>query len=264
MSLRKHDNFESARQAASALIKKFAIADPSEIVVEDIAMAQGVLVLEGKLRGCEARLVRRKDRGIIRVRDDIQSDGRKKFAVAHELGHWELHGDISQFHVCTETDLRNYSGSNPEIEANTFAGELLMPSSLLRPLCRSIEPSLSAIKNLAEKFATSLTVSAIRFVEEQRENCIVVLSENGRVAWWRTKDKDNSSGLWIDSKQKIHQDSAAWECFHDGIVATKMQRVPTVAWFQDLRYQRRMEVYEQSMKLGTYSGVLTLLWILGD
>jgi len=227
-------------------------------------MARGVLVLEGKLHGCEARLVRKKDSGIIRVMDDIRNEGRKRFAVAHELGHWELHGEISQFHVCTEADLRNYSGSNPEIEANAFAGELLMPSSLLRPLCRSVEPSLAAIRDIAEKFGTTLTATAVRFVEENKEYCLIVFSENSKVTWWRAKDKESSSELWIDPRQKIHQDSAAWECFHDGAVVTKMQRVPTDAWFQNLRYTKRMEVYEQSMKLGNHLAVLTLLWILEE
>lgn len=258
------DDFATARQAAATLIKRFSITDPREIVVEDIAMTRGVLVLEGRLHGCEARLVRKKDSGIIRVRDDIQNEGRKRFAMAHELGHWELHGDISQFHVCTEADLRNYSGSNPEIAANAFAGELLMPSSLLRPMCRSVEPRLAAIKDLAEQFGTSLTAAAVRFVEENKENCTVVFSEHGKVNWWRAKDKDSASGLWIDPMQKIHQDSAAWECFHDGIATTKMQRVPTDAWFQNLRYIKRMELYEQSMTLGNYPAVLSLLWVLED
>lgn len=137
-----------------------------------------------------------------------------------------------------------------------------MPSSLLRTLCRSVEPSLVAIKDLAEKFGTLLAATAIRFVEEQKENCIVVLSENSKVAWWRAKDKESSFEHWIDPRQKIHQDSAAWKCFHDGIVVTRMQQVPATTWFQGFHCKRRIEVYEQSMKLGNYLAVLSLLWVL--
>jgi Zn-dependent peptidase ImmA (M78 family) len=256
------DNLELARGAAAGLIKRFAFTKPEEIVVEDIAMTRGVLVIAGNLHGSEARLVRRRNKGIIRVRDDIPDGGRKRFAVAHELGHWELHGDISQFYACSEADLRNYSGSAPEIEANAFAGELLMPTTLFRPMCRSVEPRLCAIKELADKYGTSLTSTAVRFVEENKENCIVVFSENGKVTWWRAKE--NSSSTWIDPHQKIHQDSAAWECFHDGVGITRMQRVPADAWFQNLRYRKRLEVYEQSMKLDGYSAALILLWIVED
>lgn len=256
------DNFSNARLAAAGLIKRFAFTRPEEIVVEDIAMARGVLVVEGRLQGSEARLVRKKDKGVIRVRADIPENGRKRFAVAHELGHWELHGHISQFQVCSEADLRNYSGSDPEIEANVFAGELLMPTALFRPICRPAEPGLESIRELASKFGTTLTSTSVRFVEENKENCIVVFSENDKVTWWRAKD--SSPSTWIDARQKIHKDSAAWECFHDGVTSTRMQRVPSDAWFQDLRHRKRMEVYEQSMKLGNYSAVLTLLWVLED
>lgn len=254
------NNLARAREAAAALIKKFVITQPEEIAVEDIAMARGVVVLDGRLNGSEARLVRRKDKGIIRVRDDIPDGGRKRFAVAHELGHWELHGAISQFHECSEADLRNYSGSAPEMEANAFAGELLMPTSLFRPLCRTTEPGLGPIKELAEKFGTSLTSTAVRFVEENKENCFVVFSENDKVTWWRAKE--SSPNTWIDSRQKIHTDSAAWECLHDGVASTRMQRVPTEAWFQNLRHRNYVEVYEQSMKLGHHLAILSLLWVL--
>lgn len=252
------DNLSKARDAAVGLVKRFAFTQPEEIVVEDIAMARGVFVVEGRLQGSEARLVRRKDKGVIRVRADLPDGGRKRFAVAHELGHWELHSEVSQFHVCSESDLGSYSGSEVEIEANVFAGELLMPTVLFRPMCRTVEPGLGVIKDLATKFGTSLTSTAVRFVEENKENCVVVFSENDRVSWWRAKEQ---SCFWIDPHQKIHNDSAAWECFHDGVASTRMQRVPTDAWFHK---RKSMEVYEQSMKLGNYSAVLTLLWILED
>jgi len=58
--------------------------------------------------------------------------------------------------------------------------------------------------------------------------------------------------------------TGATSCFQDGAASTRMQRVPADAWFQDFRYRKRMEVHEQSMKLGNYSTVLTLLWVLED
>ncbi|MDD5286789.1 MAG: ImmA/IrrE family metallo-endopeptidase [Desulfuromonadaceae bacterium] len=256
------DNTSKARETAAELVKRFAFNKPDEIIIEDIAMACGVLVAEGGIQGSEARLVRKNDKGIIRVRADIPEGGRKRFAVAHELGHWKLHSDISQFYLCSEADVRDYGGSAPEVEANVFAGELLMPGILFRPMCRSIEPSINLLKELAQTFGTSLTSTAVRFIEESRENCIVVFSENGKVKWWRAKE--HSPETWIDSHQKIHQDSAAWECFRDGAMSTKMKRVPTEAWFQDLRHRRRFEVYEQSMKMGKYPLVLSLLWIIEE
>jgi Zn-dependent peptidase ImmA (M78 family) len=262
MLVRQQDNYSAARLSASRLIRRFAISQPEEIMVEDLAMASGVLVVEGTLHGSEARLVRKQDKGIIRVKSGAPESGRRRFSVAHELGHWFLHGDVSQFHVCTEGDLRNYIGSNQEAEANTFASELLMPTPLFKPACWGIEPGIASIKELADKFGTSLTSTAVRFVEENKENCIVVFSENSQVSWWRAKE--GMSDLWIEPRQKIHSDSAAWECFHDGVAVTTMQRVPANSWFKSLRYGKRMEIYEQSMKLGKLPLVLSLLWVIEE
>jgi len=49
LKVRGKANILNARYAATNLIKKFAITKPAEIVLEDIAMAVGVLVIEDNL-----------------------------------------------------------------------------------------------------------------------------------------------------------------------------------------------------------------------
>jgi hypothetical protein len=42
-----------------------------------------------------------------------------QFAVAHDLGHWLLHKNVSQVLACTSEDMvAKYKASPPEIEAN--------------------------------------------------------------------------------------------------------------------------------------------------
>lgn len=80
---------------------------------------------------------------------------RRRFTVAHELGHCCLHGDSLQDGY---VEFRNNSnnGSVKEIEANTFAGELLIPKhSLNNIINRLVKPSITA---LAEIFEVSLPV----------------------------------------------------------------------------------------------------------
>jgi Zn-dependent peptidase ImmA (M78 family) len=144
-------------------------------------MALGVLVVVGRLDGAAARLVRQGSKGIIRISDRITVSGGQRFAAAHEIGHWEMHGEYSQLFLCTESDMRDYDRSPLEIEANTFASELLMPSVLIRPLCQDADPSLTLVGQLAEQFRTLRTATAIRLVSESTRKCMVVYSENGRV-----------------------------------------------------------------------------------
>ncbi len=128
-------NLTRARFTADKLIKRFAITRPEDIALEDIAMTLGILVIDDHLEGAEARLLRKGGKGIIRVKADIPEIGRRRFAIAHEIGHWELHADLSQWALCSEADVLGYSGSPPEIEANAFASGLLMPTPLFRPRC---------------------------------------------------------------------------------------------------------------------------------
>lgn len=248
------------RHAAATLIKRFAITHPEEIVLEDIAMALGILVLEDNLEGAEARLVRKEKRGIIRVRADIPEIGRKRFAIAHDIGHWESHVNLSQLALCTETDLLEYSGSSPEVEANAFASELLMPTVLFRPCCENAEPNMELVKTLANEFNTTLTATAVRLVEECRENCLVIFSENGRVRWWRGGNRQDN--LYIEPHQVIHRDSFAWNCLNNRQISQGMQLVANDVWFQDQYNGEKIEVYEQSIRLGRYPTILTLLWII--
>ena len=106
--------------AAFKLSREYGFAHPRDIRLEDIAMDRGVLVIVGGISGCEGRLVRKGKKGIIRVSDAIPEVGRQRFAIAHELGHWELH-DSTQWFVCSAADLRDYERSAIETEANTFA-----------------------------------------------------------------------------------------------------------------------------------------------
>jgi hypothetical protein len=75
-----------AEQRAEDLILALGITDPNDIDVEDIAMNQGALVLEGGLTGAEARLTTSPKLSFIRVNSGIRETGRKRFGVAHEIG----------------------------------------------------------------------------------------------------------------------------------------------------------------------------------
>lgn len=244
-----------ARHRARLVSRELNLTRPEQIVLEDIAMARGVYVTEGRLDGAEARLLRQGARGLIRVKADLPEEGRKRFAVAHELGHWELHEEMSQWTLCEAEDVAAYASSPPEVEANAFAAELLMPTLLVRPRCEDVAPDLAIPRALAADFRTSLTAAAVRFVEECRENCAVIFSEGRRVTWWRARE---GSRIWIGKGLEVDRRSEAWEPSADA----KMQPVPVDAWFPDRESKVRQDLYEQSMVLGRYGTVLTLLWVI--
>lgn len=253
-------NLIRAQGAAFRLNRRFAVTRPGELELEDAAMALGVLVFVDKLDGAAARLVRKGKKGVLRVSNRITVLGARRFAISHELGHWEQHAEYSQMFLCTDSDMRDYGRSVLETEANLFASEFLMPSVLFRPLCTDIDPSLCVVDDLAEQFRTSRTATAVRFIAETRHKCFVVYSEEGRVKWW--KRKEEGTRLWLQKDQQIHPHSMAWECLKGLEVPKKMEPVPVDAWFGHLPFDLKAEVLEQSVRLGRFPGILTLLWVI--
>ena len=242
------------------IAQDYCLDVPAPTPVEDIAMDRGILCLEANLTGCLARLVRKGNRGVIRTKAGIREEGRKRFAIAHELGHWFLHEKESQLFVCTAEQMRDYKGSPTEVEANIFASELLIPTFLFKPLAETVTPSLERIGNLAKTFQTSLTATGMKFVDLNRHECALVLSTNGKVTW--AKQKNNRSGLRIEKGMPLHEASLARY-----LVEPTGRGGPTAvepdAWITENWYGRKLEVTEESWTLDGYDSVLTLL-VLSD
>src|SRR5262245_21315431 len=230
-----------AEGTAYRITQDYCLDVAAPVPVEDIAMDRGVLCLEATLTGCLARLVRKGNRGIIRTDVRIREEGRKRFAIAHELGHWFLHEAESQIFICTAEQIRDYKGSPMEVEANLFASELLMPTGLFRPLACDVEPTLERVKSLAGIFNTSLTSTAMKFVDLNKHECVLILSTNRVVSW--SKQQGNRSGLRIEKGMKLHPDSVA---FHLGSSAgeLKPELVKPEAWITQNWYNRQIEITE--------------------
>lgn len=63
------------------------------------------------------------------ILSDVLSEGMQQFVCAHELGHSILHADLN---VPKLTRYTMFSRDKFEMQANTFAVELLLPDDLLR------------------------------------------------------------------------------------------------------------------------------------
>lgn len=95
-----------------------------------------------------------------------RSAGRRRFTIAHELGHWRLHCDSIEVHMrfcrseevgATEAEAR--AASTIEREANRFAAALLMPDELLR---EEAPRHRLNVQVLAERFDVSGAAMQVR------------------------------------------------------------------------------------------------------
>jgi Zn-dependent peptidase ImmA (M78 family) len=251
-------NAISATGRALKLLQRYGIESPGEVSLEDLAMAENLLVVVDRLDGASGRLVRDGDNGVIRVSDALHGQGPRRFVIAHELGHWFLHQNVSQAFVCTDMDLHDYRSNPFETEANLFAAELLMPRYMIPGHVKIDEPQLGLIRSLAENFNVSISAAAMRYVELTKHTCLVVFSDSTGVRWWRAHDK---SWIYLTAKQDISPISATAQCLKGESTET-MQVVSGYAWFDHYDHGRRVgEVRESAMMLGRTGLVLSLLWL---
>ncbi|TAH37010.1 MAG: ImmA/IrrE family metallo-endopeptidase [Planctomycetota bacterium] len=244
---------------AAWLWKLHGFRAPADLVLEDLALALGVLVVEGPLAGADARLLRNAGHGLVRIRSDIPEPGRKRFALAHELGHWLLHGLGSPLSACTPEAHVTGHDHAPEIEANQFASSLLMPEPLFRPRIRGSRPSVELLRSLASVFATSFTATAVRYVELQDDYCAVVISEGGRVLWWRgsrcfTQRFRIESGSWLSPA------TVAARALSGRAPSSAPEQVAFRAWIVRGRPVETF-LFEQCVLLERYRQAVSLIWL---
>lgn len=247
-------------ERAASIIKQRNIRYPSEIYVRDIAMSLGAYVRERELQGCEARLVRKGSLGIISVNGMIPEEGRKRFAIAHEIGHFVLHTG-TQLILCDEEDMHAWKESKTrEIEANEFASSLLMPHEIFIRFIDSGQPTFSAISDVAREFRTTLTATALRYIGLSKEPCALVVSKDCAVKWYRKSDSFN---FHVKVGEKLSFDTFAFD-FFDGVdLPEDPDSVPARAWLAG-EIDEKSDIIEQSISLGSYGVVLSLLWICDD
>lgn len=93
----------------------------------ETAEIHGIIVVESNMSDDKLDAVSEwiEDRPFVMLTDNGESAVRRRFNVAHELGHLLLHGDIESIHDYTPQELKNII----EKQANYFASCLLLPET---------------------------------------------------------------------------------------------------------------------------------------
>lgn len=135
---------------------KFTDITVAPIALEPILKALGVELGEEDFTGLSGLAFKRPEFKLIVVNRLLPIE-QKRFAIAHELAHIVM-PHKGGYQLC-------FPGKNPRMErgADRFAGELLMPESLVKKFWeRYRENEEYRIEVLAEKFEVSKSAMAIR------------------------------------------------------------------------------------------------------
>jgi uncharacterized protein DUF955 len=185
-----------------------------------------------------------------------------RFSIAHELGHFVLgHPSRPPSELCNGVRPRAERSSfgrderNYELEANAFAGELLMPAHLLKRWCEVSPVSMEIPRKIAREYNVSILAAAIQFAELSSERCAAVFSSRREVVWTApsaTFEREIPRGKRIDPH------SVAWDFYVKGMLDDCAQPVPADAWFDT---SIEVDIVEHSIASPEHGTVLSLLWI---
>lgn len=231
----------------------------SDISINDFAIGLGAFVKEEPMTGAEGRIVFSGDEAIITLNSNIDLITKKRFILAHELGHFRMHKGLSNKFEDTGKTLDDWlARGDQELEANDFAKEFLMPEHVFKPKARG-KFSFDLIKSLSSHFNTSLTATFLRYKDLGDFPVGIVYSENRIVRW--TQFSDDFVMQFIPYNSKIPVYSVAWETY-EGDSYDSPEPVDAKEWFANdfkLKYNLDLELYEQCFKVAD-NAVLSCLW----
>lgn len=256
-------NSRNPTECARRLLQELNIQD-IPIQPQNIAKQLEIVIwereMESQYDGC---LMRVGDVWGILINSQIQSQSRKRFTIAHELGHYHLDREVTENRRCHGGELGFFNTRGPEEQrANQFAVELLMPSPYFQEDAEYLpNVGLSAIDALSARYATSLTSTAIRYTRFSPHICAIVFSENRKIKYFAYSDdfRRNADCYLVKNKQ-LHPEALASTLTENSLNETRDKRgkVPLSFWCPA---KSDRLIIEHSRSLPRINKVVSFLWI---
>lgn len=115
---------------------------------------------------------------------------RRRFTIAHELGHFVLHRARQESFRCDKESVHFGldTAAVIEREADEFASNILMPGDVLRDAIANRRIDLKVLSDLAKTFEVSFEALCIRFIKYTDQRAILLHWDNGFLKYeWRSK-----------------------------------------------------------------------------
>ena len=243
---------------ATALRGELEIAP--KVDLDQLAGQLDLKIVEVDLRSFEGALLRSSHdlSGRILVRRGIRESGRRRFTIAHEIGHYILHRD--QQIPCSPRVIEGWKEGQPkpEREADIFASELLLPTNETVQYVNKRWPSMEVIADVADHFGASLMAAGRKFCDVASQDCAVIWSSQRQIRWFHGSP---TFSHFIEIGKEIDFDSIAYRAYEGKPLPGEMEEVPAEAWTQSYWLKKGAVMSEQTVPMPSYDGCLSLIWV---
>jgi Zn-dependent peptidase ImmA (M78 family) len=248
---------------ARKVLEQNGILDPTEIPIDLIASGLGATVVFKDMKNVDGRIVFGERKTLITINSNIEYETKKRFTLAHEIGHHMMHRGQFQIHNDTDATLQYFRNGHQESEANEFASELLMPENVFSRISDEYEFSPALLRHLAEHFKTSITSVAYRYFKYGNHPICLIYSHNNLVKYWlRPEGYDH----FLKDRTKLSppEDSVAAEYFNKGKIypTSSKQEIWKSTWFELKHWEddKNFKFYEFCIITPKYNTVLSVVW----
>lgn len=261
----------NGHQYAQTLLNNCGFDEITDLPMDLFVAGLDATLIEEPLTNCDGKIIFGNSKSIIKVNSQIQFPERKRFVIAHEIGHLVMHKNMqlqddtfANFNIIAgmENVLKN---GKQELEANEFASELLMPEKLFLKEARGKPFSPLLIKRLAERFKASLTATVFRYLQFDLHPICLVFINDGKVKYWK---KSDDLKVWMSDYNRLAppSDSVAAEYIQANYdfkykLEEKVQVIKKSTWFSLNRYNDEdTDFYEYCIPTKKYKTILSIIW----
>ncbi len=247
--------------AANEVHKMLGWTNPEDFTLDEIANALGIMIRDVSIEGSDGRILIDEDSAIMSINSSITYEPKRNFVIAHEIGHFTLHKNISQLFSDTDQTLSEWYQTGPqEQQANQFAAELLMPSVLFKEKLAKRKLNLNLIHEVSNYFKTSITATFLRYVTHGDFPLMVVFIENGIVKW-----KSVSTDFpfhYFKLGSEVPALTVAGDFFNKNQREDDPEKVDAIEWFPEefwLHKNPDYQLWEQCYPISS-TGFISCLW----
>ena len=248
-------------QSAKDLHNNIGWSTPNDFTLEEIADYLGILVKESPMQGSEGRILMKGNSAIISINSGINHQGKKNFVLAHEIGHFLMHKDLDTLFLDTHKTLADWhKNGQHEQQANEFASELLMPSSLFTSRVKGKKLNLGLIEDTASFFNASLTATFLKYRALGDFPVMIIYIEEGLIKW--KQHSHDFPFTYITHNSKVPTWTVAGDFFNGKGIEAKPVKIDAIEWFPEdngIEFKKDWKLWEQCFQVSE-NGLISCLW----